>query len=95
MITAESLQAFALAAKQRLRTEEGAYRRDHLRAVAQRVEVVTYLSGTICDLCLRSVQYGNGAPEGMKMRTGPYKFLSGAPRRPNAPNTLVLADGGG
>ncbi len=40
-ITTESLHAFALAARRKLRNEDGTYRRDHLRAVAQRVEVVS------------------------------------------------------
>ena len=86
VITAESLQAFALAAKQRLRTEEGAYRRDHLRAVAQRVEVVTYLSGTICDLCLRSVQYGNGAPERIRTSDPQIRSLVLYPAELRAPS---------
>ena len=40
-ITAESLRRFALSARRKLRNEDGTYRRDHLRAVAQRVEVVS------------------------------------------------------
>jgi site-specific DNA recombinase len=39
-ITPESLRRFALAARRKLRNEDGTYRRDHLRALAQRVEVV-------------------------------------------------------
>ncbi len=39
-ITPESLRKFALAARRKLRNEDGTYRRDHLRAVAQRVEVI-------------------------------------------------------
>jgi hypothetical protein len=39
-ITPDSLRRFALAARRKLRNEDGAYRRDHLRALAQRVEVV-------------------------------------------------------
>jgi len=38
-VTPETLRAFALAARKRLRNEDGTYRRDHLRALAQRVEV--------------------------------------------------------
>jgi site-specific DNA recombinase len=34
------LRRFALAARRKLRNEDGTYRRDHLRALAQRVEVV-------------------------------------------------------
>ncbi|MBI3707387.1 MAG: hypothetical protein HY246_06880, partial [Proteobacteria bacterium] len=39
-ITSDSLRRFALAARHKLRNEDGTYRRDHLRALAQRVEVV-------------------------------------------------------
>jgi site-specific DNA recombinase len=39
-ITSDSLRRFPLAARRKLRNEDGIYRRDHLRALAQRVEVV-------------------------------------------------------
>ncbi|MGZ8273903.1 MAG: hypothetical protein ACXWUM_08300 [Burkholderiaceae bacterium] len=39
-ITSDSFPRFALAARRKLRNEDGTYRRDHLRALAQRVEVV-------------------------------------------------------
>jgi hypothetical protein len=38
-ITPRTLKAFARTARKRMRTESGGYRRDHLRALAQRVEV--------------------------------------------------------
>ena len=38
-ITAQALKTFARQARKRMRTESGGYRRDHLRALAQRVEV--------------------------------------------------------
>jgi hypothetical protein len=38
-ITPRSLKTFARQARKRMRTESGGYRRDHLRALAQRVEV--------------------------------------------------------
>lgn len=38
-VTPAMLRAFARKARQRIRVEEGEYRRDHLRALAQRVEV--------------------------------------------------------
>src|SRR5690606_35943780 len=40
-ITPQKLGAFARTARQRIRLEGGGYRRDHLRALAQRVEVDT------------------------------------------------------
>ena len=41
VVTAESLRTFAQTARRKLRNEDGTYRRDYLRAVAQRVEVVS------------------------------------------------------
>src|SRR5215475_10453747 len=38
-ITPQALSAFARHARRRIRTESGGYRRDHLRALARRVEV--------------------------------------------------------
>jgi len=38
-ITPQALKTFARQARKRMRTEDGGYRRDHLRALAQRVEV--------------------------------------------------------
>ena len=38
-ITRQALKTFARQARKRMRTENGGYRRDHLRALAQRVEV--------------------------------------------------------
>ena len=38
-ITPQALKTFARHARRRMRTESGGYRRDHLRALAQRVEV--------------------------------------------------------
>ena len=39
-LTEEKVKAFAAAARKRLRKSDGTYRRDHLRAVAQRIEVI-------------------------------------------------------
>jgi len=38
-ITTQSIKTFARTARKRMRTDGGGYRRDHLRALAQRVEV--------------------------------------------------------
>jgi hypothetical protein len=38
-ITPQALKIFASQARRRMRTEQGGYRRDHLRALAQRIEV--------------------------------------------------------
>ena len=39
IITPQALKTFARTARKRMRTESGGYRRDYLRALAQRVEV--------------------------------------------------------
>ena len=39
-LTEEKVKAFAEAARKRLRKSDGSYRRDHIRAVAQRIEVI-------------------------------------------------------
>jgi site-specific DNA recombinase len=39
IVTAQALTRFARTARKRMRTDSGGYRRDHLRALAQRVEV--------------------------------------------------------
>jgi hypothetical protein len=38
-VTTQSIKVFARTARKRMRTESGGYRRDYLRALAQRVEV--------------------------------------------------------
>ncbi len=47
-ITPESLRAFALAAKRKLRHDDGTYARNYVRAVAQRVEVHSKTEVRIC-----------------------------------------------
>ncbi len=53
-LTTEKVKAFASAARRRLRNKDGSYRRDHLRAVAQRIEVVgnseVHIMGTKTEL---------------------------------------------
>jgi len=54
VITPETLRAFALAARKKLKNQDGSYRRDHLRALAQRVEVANasevHISGSRTEL---------------------------------------------
>ena len=45
-VTPDMLASFAKTARQRIRIEGGGYRRDHLRALAQRVEVARARSGS-------------------------------------------------
>jgi hypothetical protein len=52
-ITSRALKKFARQARRRMRTDSGGYRRDHLRALAQRVEVdrnEVRIMGAICSL---------------------------------------------
>jgi hypothetical protein len=39
VVTPQSIKTFARTARKRMRTDDGGYRRDYLRALAQRVEV--------------------------------------------------------
>ena len=56
-ITPHALKTFARQARKRMRTDGGGYRRDHLRALAQRVEVDTKqvrIMGSKAYFCARS-----------------------------------------
>ncbi len=62
-ITPAKLRTFADAARQRLRGPNGGYRRDHLRALAQRVEVAegeVRIMGSLSEL-LRTLAASSGA----------------------------------
>ena len=62
-ITAPMLRKFAQTARQRIRLDGGGYRRDHLRALAQRVEVAegeVRIMGSKSDL-LRTLTAAGGA----------------------------------
>ncbi len=75
-VTPQMLRKFAKAARQRIRLEGGGYRRDHLRALAQRVEVDTgavRIMGSKSRLLQALVANGgvNAVPiQGLKWRTG-------------------------
>jgi site-specific DNA recombinase len=62
-ITPQSLKTFSRQARKRMRTESGGYRRDYLRALAQRVEVDTQelrIMGSKSEL-LRTLVAASGA----------------------------------
>ena len=74
------MKAFAEAARKRLRKSDGTYRRDHLRAVAQRIEVIdktearimgsrTALLKTLTAASAQSAAHGVPTLE-LKWRTG-------------------------
>ncbi|ABS65535.1 Resolvase domain [Xanthobacter versatilis] len=75
-VTPQMLSKFARAARQRIRLEGGGYRRDHLRALAQRVEVAdgeVRIMGSKSRLLQALVANGsvNSVPiQGLKWRTG-------------------------
>ena len=50
-LTEEKVKAFATAVRKRLRKSDGTYRRDHLRAVAQRIEVINKTKARIMGSC--------------------------------------------
>lgn len=61
-ITPQMVRKFAKTARERMRIEGGGYRREHLRALAQRVEVAdgeVRIMGSKCDL-LRTLAAGSG-----------------------------------
>ena len=60
------VRTFAATARQRIRLDGGGYRRDHLRALAQRVEVAddeVRIMGSKCDL-LRTLAAASGGKPG-------------------------------
>lgn len=97
-ITPQMVQRFAWTARERIRVEGGGYRRDHLRALAQRVEVAdkeVRIIGSKSDL-LRTLAATAGAKpaaagvpsSGLKWRAkGNYRNI-----RPCLPDALVILD---
>ena len=64
-ITPQALKTFARQARKRMRTESGGYRRDHLRALAQRVEVdakEVRIMGSKAYSCARARRDSNSRP---------------------------------
>ena len=58
-LTLEALRAFAAAMRKRLRTDDGTFARNQVRAVAQRVEVVSRKEVRIRGLrCVRMNRFG-------------------------------------
>ena len=61
-ITPESLRAFAAALKKKLRNGDGTFARDQVRAVAQRVEVVSRKRGSYPQIAERTAPNANRRP---------------------------------
>src|SRR3546814_18484386 len=74
-VTPQMLRKFASTARERIRLDGGGYRRDHLRALAQRVEVAAgevRIVGSTSRLLqtLGAVTGGNAVPtQGLKWRS--------------------------
>jgi site-specific DNA recombinase len=69
-ITPKALKGFAREARKRMRTGTGGYRRDHLRALAQRVEVDTHevrIMGSKCQLLRTLVAASNVETAGFRV----------------------------
>jgi hypothetical protein len=75
-ITPEVLKTFARAARKRRRTDGGGYRRDHLRALAQRVEVDKKELRIMGSSCARS-----SPPQAQKRRVLACPVLYALPER--------------
>jgi hypothetical protein len=88
-ITPQALKTFARQARKRMRTESGGYRRDHLRALAQRVEVdakEVRIMGSKSEL-LRTLVAASSA------KTAGFSVPSFVPKwRGNDPNSAKVAD---
>ena len=84
-ITPDMLASFATTARQRMRTEGGGYRRDHLRALAQRVEVAESEVRIIgCKTNLLQVLAGRSGP-GTKLGPVPSFVPKWCTRRDSNP----------
>ena len=81
-VTPQMLRKFATTARERIRLESGGYRRDHLRALAQRVEVAegeVRIMGSKSRL-LQTLVAGSGVnsvpTQGLKWRAGRDAYIS-------------------
>ena len=84
-ITPAMVQKFARSARERIRVEGGGYRREHLRALAQRVEVAdeeVRIMGSKGDL-LRTLAAASGAKSATPgVRSSVLKWRRRSPRNP-------------
>ena len=82
-VSPDSLRRFAQAARRRMRGPEGGYRRDHLRALAQRVEVAegeVRIMGSRTEL-LRTIATASGVRSAGSVRISVPKWRRGCPLR--------------
>jgi len=76
-VTHDMVQTFAHTARQRLRCENGGYRRDHLRALAQRVEVAdkeVRIMGSKSELLRTLVAASSAKPGAFEVRSSVLKW---------------------
>ncbi len=87
-VTLQMVQKFARTARERIRIEGGGYRRDHLRALAQRVEVAdreVRIIGSKSDL-LRTLAAASGVkPAASGVRSSVLKWRRGRDSNPRSP----------
>lgn len=76
-VTPDMLKTFASIARQRIRLENGGYRRDHLRALAQRVEVAddeVRVMGSKSELLQTLVAASSGKPAALGVKSSVLKW---------------------
>ena len=93
-ITPESLRAFAMVARKKLRRGDGSFARDHIRAVAQRVEVVSKTEVRIRGLrseLLRTLTAASGVEAAvLGVRAFDPKWRASADTSDNYSSQLIL-----
>jgi hypothetical protein len=89
------VRTFARAARQRIRLDSGGYRRDHLRALAQRVEVAdteVRIMGSKSELLRTLVAASGGKPGVAGVQSSVLKWRS-KHRNPEATRSSLCSDG--
>ncbi|ABQ69730.1 Resolvase, N-terminal domain [Rhizorhabdus wittichii RW1] len=85
VITPQMVQRFAATARKRMRIDGGGYRRDHLRAFAQRVEVAereVFIKGSKGELLRTLVAVGSGKSADSGVPSSVLKWRSGRDSNP-------------
>ncbi len=81
-ITPQMVQRFARTARERIRIDGGGYRRDHLRALAQRVEVAdreVRIIGSKSNLLQTLTATAGVTPAALGVRSSVLKWRMGCP----------------
>ncbi len=89
-VTPAMLKTFASTARQRIRLENGGYRRDHLRALAQRVEVAdkeVRIMGSKSELLRTLVAASSGKSAAFGVQSSVLKWRAGKDSNPRPPDS--------